>query len=57
MFDFCFKKLLLKIVFTNTKRTSQNYSCYLNIVFFMLFKGKKTRTKGNVNIFLVFLDI
>ena len=50
-----FQKLFLRTVFENTKYTIfvflENYSCFLNLVFYMyfVFSGKKKRGKENRN--------
>ena len=52
MFDSCFLKLFLKIVFENIDNV--NYS-YLNFVFFVFSRTKKSGTKGVCRVLRVFL--
>ena len=53
MFDSCFLKLFLKIVFENIDNV--NYSCYLNFVFFVFSRTKKSGTKGVCRVLCVLL--
>ena len=43
MFDSCFLKLFLKIVFEKTENV--NYSCYLSFVFFVFSRTNKSRNQ------------
>ena len=52
MFDSCFLKLFLKIVFENIDNV--NYSCFLNFVFFVFSRTKKIREPKVFAVFYVF---